>query len=327
MPNRTVSQRFSALLLIMAVMVGLASLPGAASALTLYDTLAKSPINASKWTAYESVRVIDATAGTNNPLRLGVRSGPATTGPVMSNLNFLHPSVITSKFEANITLLKYLNGSGPNAMAMVGGRFYNDGTSSVANDCTGDVLGQAGLGGSATNPVAVWTVVRYTSADCNSSEVLASGSFSNTAVVTGTAYPASVEWDGSKFTFGVNGKTHSYTPFTAINVPNRPYKGLYTRISNNAGKDAFILAQFSGVKGDGTAYPFGDVIDQTVWANSEFVRAMKDDEKHLVLLAKGSTNSTSSVESYLPIAGPGVRRHYSGHGDGKAARNGKPGES
>jgi hypothetical protein len=277
--------------------------PQAAFSLVSYDVLSTSPIDASKWTRYESVRVIDG-----GKLRLAVRSATGSTAPVMTPLRFATSSDIT-KIEATITPIGYHNDDGANAMATVAGRFYNDGSSGTPGDCTGDVLGQVGIGNTpstGTTPVVFWNVVRFTSADCASSEVITGGKFTNTEVISGTAYPVSMDWDGNKFIFAYNGVSQTYTPSTPINPPNTSFKSLYTRISNNAGKDGYISAYFDDIKVNGVLYDdfTADRIDQTKWANYEFVRAIKDDEQHLVLLARGTTNSTTFTENVLPIAAP-----------------------
>ncbi len=273
-----------------------------ASTLTSYDTLSVSPIDAAKWHLYESVRVIDTDA---HNLRLGVRSAGGSTGPLMSFINFASPGGKT-KIAAVITPTVYVNADGASAMAVVAGRFYNDGSSGVSGDCTGDVLGQIGVGNTPSSggaPVVFWTVVRATSSDCNSVEALSGGSFETPAVI-GTAYPVTVEWDGAQFIFSYGGQTRNYVPSTSINAPNTLFKGMYTRVSNNAGKAASVFASFDDVYVNDALYDdfSANEIDASRWRSYEFVRMIKD--KHLILRARTTANSTTSSESYLPINAP-----------------------
>ena len=279
-----------------------------ATTLTLYDSLSKEPISAAKWDKYESARVIDRDV---HMLKLGVRSASGTTGPITNSLPVADPSTV-SKIKATITPISFLIGSDVSptakAMAMVGGRFYNDGTSSGSGDCTGDVLGQVGIGNtsvSGTSPVVYWAAVRYTSSDCSDTEVLKSGTFTTT-VMMGTPYTVDVEWDGAKLTFGYNGTTKTYTPLTDINEPVTSFKGLVAKVKDNAGLDAYVFAHFDDVYTNDNPHDdfLADQIDQAKWNNPESVRKIDAKSKSLILLARGSINSTGATENNLPIALP-----------------------
>jgi hypothetical protein len=48
----------------------------------------------------------------------------------------------------------------------------------------------------------------------------------------GQTYRLTIEWDGTKFTFDVDGETRTYTPSGAIQEPNRYIRGVGTNINN-----------------------------------------------------------------------------------------------
>jgi hypothetical protein len=322
--KRTVPERFAALVVFLFALSAFFTLaPGAAFALTSFDKLTTGNIDSTKWGLYETVRVLDRT-NTTTPaewkMHLGVRSGTGSTGTVMSALKFINPSTIT-KLGATVTpKSNYSNPyttDAPYAMAAIGGIFFNSSDSST--DCTNDVLGQVGIGNvSTTNPkqVLYWSVSRFTNSDCTESETLDAGVFANGAEVTvGAAYPVSAEWDGSKFTFIYNNSETAYstpstytTPITTLYNPNTSFRGLYARIRNNAGKEAFISGYFDDVYTNSTGsyalydnFP-DDQIDASKWSNYEYARGIR--EKHLVLLGRGATDSATYTENLLPIASP-----------------------
>ena len=281
------------------ILAGLHAMPPRLLALAPYDTLATGPINSDKWGAYELVRVIDS-----GNLRMSLRSSVDTTGPLANNLGFANPGAIHS-MGALITPIGYGTGNGAGVIAAMGGTFYNDGTSST--DCRGNVLGQVGVSTNGSGPLAgFWVVARFTGLSCETSEVVSSGGFTATAVVTGTAYPAGVDWDGTKFTFTFNGETHEYTPSTTRNAPNSPFKNIVTRILNNAGKDAAITATFDNVFVNGDLYDdfSGTRIDGTKWTTYEVARAVKNAEGHLVLRVRNTADSPSGSVIALPATNP-----------------------
>ncbi len=313
MPKKTVLHEFVAyFLLLFAVSAIFVLAPGAAFALTSYDKLAKGPIDLAKWDLYETVRVIDMSSPTEGKLQLGVRSGTATAGPVTSTLQFADPSAKT-RFGATITPLDYGNADTEdpaNPVSAIGGTFYNDGTSGTPDDCTGDVLGQIGVGNNPSDPANLavyWSVVRFTSPDCSTFDILGAGGFTTPPVAVGNAYPVSMQWNGSQFSFTYDsGETQTYTPTGTINPPNTTYRGLYSMIFNGVGKEAYISSHFDNVTVDAGSYDqFNiDQINPALWTTYEFVRAIRDSEKHLVLLARGTTDSTGVTECLLPIASP-----------------------
>ncbi|HEY3275127.1 MAG TPA: hypothetical protein VGJ94_00780 [Syntrophorhabdaceae bacterium] len=281
-----------------------------AFALTPYDTMTGELIKSDKWLSYENVRVIDMKTG-DGRMHLGVRSAALSTQPVLSALTFVNPSEKT-KFGATITPKDHFNpttGDGPHTMAAVGGIFYN---SSDSTDCTNDVLGQVGIGNPSyteSGQILYWNVVRFTNSDCTETQVLQGGAFDG-AVTVGTPYPVTIEWDGTTMTFTYNSETHTFTPGGTRNPPNSSFKGLLTRVSNNAGKEAYIAAYFDNVYANGPGGyvlydDFGsDPIDQSKWTTYEFVRKLKADDRHLILLARGTTDSATYTANLLPIKDP-----------------------
>jgi len=291
-----------------------------AATVVSYDTLAKGPIDSMKWDNYEFERVIDS-----GKLKLDVRSADGSTGPITNSLPMKNPASV-NKIQATITPVAFVATSDvtsvPNAkiMAMVGGRFYNDGTTDgKTGSCLGDILAQVGVGTTDLTPTALsvyWAVVRYTTDDCNTTTKLGSGVFVASAA-TGTAYPVSVGWNGAnRFTFTYNDgstthtKSFTDTASSSINAPNNPFKGLFAKIKDNAGLNGRITADFDSVFINNGADPYDDFsaaeIDQTKWINSESERFIDNTNKHLTLLARGSANSSTMTDNNLAIAMPGT---------------------
>ena len=88
---------------------------------------------------------------------------------------------------------------------------------------------------------------RYNGTESDST-IVASGAFT-TPISIGVDYTLSVDWDGSKFIFKIDGETIEYTPGVSTVLPaNQPVKGLDTFIRNNSGKEATIAALFDDVR-------------------------------------------------------------------------------
>jgi hypothetical protein len=316
--KKTTSNAKRLLIVILAVAVfavGLTSTLGAATP-PVYDPLSAGPIDSTKWDTYEYFRVIDTDV---NMLKLGVRSAAGSTGPITSSLPIKDPSTAT-KIQAKIVPLDFATGDvSPTAkvMTMVGGRFYNDGTTDgKTGSCLGDILAQVGVGTTDLTPTAFsiyWSVVRYTTDDCNTTTKLGSGVFLPTAV-TGAASTVSVQWNEvDKFTFKYDDGagtvlTRSFTDTTSasINPPNNPFKGLYAKIKDNVGLNGRIFAHFDDVEVNGVLYDdfSADLIDQTKWGSYEYVRTIDDTAQHLVLMARGVTESATLTDNNLAIASP-----------------------
>ena len=294
---------------------GIASPLGAATVVS-YDTLAKGPIDSMKWDNYEFERVIDG-----GKLKLDVRSAAGSTGPITNSLPMKNPASV-NKIQATITPVNFAATSDitstPNAkiMAMVGGRFYNDGTTDgKTGSCLGDILAQVGVGTTDVTPTALsiyWAVVRYTTDDCNTTTKLGSGVFVSSAA-TGAASTVSVDWNGAnRFTFTYNDgtvihtKSFTDTSSSSINTPNYPFKGLFAKIKDNAGLNGRITADFGNVYVNGALYDdfAGEEIDQAKWTGSESERFIDNAGKHLVLSARGSANSVTMTDNNLAVAMP-----------------------
>ncbi len=286
----------------------------AATTFTPYDDFSEGVIDSALWNNYEFVREID-----NGRLWLLARSANGSTGPISNTLKFggdVDPSTITT-ITATITPHQFDYGDPENptkAMAMVGGRFYNDGTSSGPGDCTGDIIGQIGIGytnGSPTVPKLFCSVSRFNSSDCSTTDPtpLASAVWPIT-VSMDTPYTVTVAWDQSTSTFTAtySGTTKTYTASGTIDPPRSLFRGLYTKVLNNTdesgGKAGFASAYFDNVYTNLSSDPYddfsADYIARTKWSNYEFVRAIADN--HLTLFARGFTGAVT--ENTLPVAAP-----------------------
>jgi len=181
----------------------------------LYDDFSSPIIDPTKWTAYEFVREISG-----GKLRSRTRSSSATTSFVNNTLELLNPSSI-NVFQAKVTLVDYQNPKRLFAVADLSGGGYNDGTPGGGR--IGDVVGQVLIGGTGTDPVAAWRVYKYTDTAGNVSTPVASGAFT-TPITLGNTYTLLLGWDGSQFTFKIGDEGAYFSPVTAINPVNFPFK-------------------------------------------------------------------------------------------------------
>jgi probable HAF family extracellular repeat protein len=210
-------------------------------AVVVSDYFSSSTLNSTKWASYELVREISG-----RKLRSKVRSSSATSSPVYNNLEFFYPASIDF-IQVNVTPLSYENSQGAQPVARIAGTYYNDGTGTgVPGDHTGDVTAQVWIGGTGTNPAALWMVSRSTDAAGQVLVTLASGTFT-TPIGLGNTYGAALGWDGSRLTFRIDNEEATYAPATTINSPNVPWKAIGTRIWDAAGKEATIEALFDDV--------------------------------------------------------------------------------
>jgi hypothetical protein len=228
------------------------------------DDFSSPTIDPTKWATYELVREISG-----EKLRSEVRSGSATTSPVYNDLEFLYPSTIDF-IQVKVTPVTYQNSQGAQPVAGIAGIYYNDGTGTgIPGDHTGDVGAQVLIGGAGVNPAALWMVSRSTDSSGQVPATVASGTFA-TPISLGNTYTVALEWDGSRFTFRIGSEEATYTPATAVNPPNIPWKAIGTCIWDPAGKEAAIEALFDdvmlyyGPPGAATLVsPFGEIDDPT----------------------------------------------------------------
>jgi hypothetical protein len=206
-----------------------------------YDDFSASKIDETKWIYYDYAREIN-----EGKLRLEARSSTPYTSSTESYLNMLRPNIIRA-IQSTVRLTSYDNQHAASCNAQVLGRFFNDG--SAGGGFTGDYFASVFLGGSGTSPRGYWQVIRYNGTTINTGILLSSGVFT-TPIATGVDYTLSVEWDGSKFIFKIDGETKEYTPVgvSTFLPANQPVKAFDAFIFNNSGKEATIEALFDDVR-------------------------------------------------------------------------------
>ena len=232
----------------------------------LYDDFSSSVINQAKWTSYEFVREISS-----GKLRSKVRSSSASSSNILSRPEFIAPNSI-NMIQAKVTPTIYQNGQGANMIARLGGYFYNDGT--PGGGYIGEVGAEIRIGGTGVNPVASWSVWTYSDYAGNTTVGLASGTFT-TPITLGNTYTMFIGWNGINFTFKFDGEEAHYTSTTSINLPNKPWKEIGTRILNPQGKEGTIEALFDDVMVGPTGFNddfSGTYVDRNKWKYGELVR-------------------------------------------------------
>jgi hypothetical protein len=266
---------FGFLISLIGIFVMSLAIPQTGLGLTLYDDFSSPTINSGKWLQYELAREIS-----NGQARLKLRSSTNTTGQLDSGLYFQDPPSVNA-IEVKVTTTSFDNPQGARPFIFIGGRFFNAGEGTTG-DYTGDVFAQVAIGGTGTSPVATWSVIKYTANDTSQYDVIHSGTFALTPVL-GTQYTVFVGWEAGpkQFTFRISDGTTTNEQVSEVDLTvaaaHMPAKLLWTRIANNAGKEATIEALFDDVKinGSGTVYDnfSGDTFDVTKWrTNYEQVR-------------------------------------------------------
>ena len=214
---------------------------------TLYDDFSSPVINPTKWITYEFVREISG-----GKLRSKTRSSSAYTSYVSNQLEFVDPLSINN-FQTKVTLVGYQNPQGLYELADITGVFYNDGT--PGGDHIGDVVGEVLIGGSGLSPVASWRVYKYIDTGGNTSQIIASDTFT-TPITLGNTYTLFLGWNAGQFTFKIDSEEANYAPKTGINPANVPFKRLRTHISPQGNKnEGTIEALFDDVQVSEAAPP------------------------------------------------------------------------
>jgi len=181
-----------------------------------YDDFSSSRIDQTKWASYEFAREISG-----GKLRTKVRSSTGSTSTIHSRPDFIGPSSINI-IQAKVTPVQYENAQGAEVIARLAGRFYNDGT--PGGGYLGDVAAEVRIGGTGTNPIAIWNVFTYPDYEGTGNVSIASGSFS-TPITLGNTYTCFIGWNGRQFTFKFENEVTFYTPTTPINPTHNPGKG------------------------------------------------------------------------------------------------------
>lgn len=104
-----------------------------------------------------------------------------------------------------------------------------------------------GLGGSSTNPQAVWLVARRNDEAGNTWTELAKGEF-DTEVQLREKHTLSLAWDNGKLIFRCDEETREYEPPGSVHRPCDPWRSLGLRNTRlKSGGGAFVAARFDNV--------------------------------------------------------------------------------
>jgi len=202
------------------------------------DDFSYPVINGTNWATYENVGEV-----LNGQFRSKVRSSLGSFSNDANRLGFADPSSIQS-IEVKVRPSSFINPSGTNLRSRIRGSYYNDGTPGEGS--MGDVSAQVRIGGTGTNPVGMWIVVKNLDKEGNNTEQLASGTFT-TPILMGNKYTLLLGWNGSQFTFKIDDEEAVYSPVTRILPPKNPFKFIETQVSNPNGKEATMEVNFDDV--------------------------------------------------------------------------------
>jgi hypothetical protein len=259
---------------------------------TPYDTFGADTIDRTKWADSEFIRRIK-----NGALELALRRFGSNGS---NNLNVIDPDAVDA-LQADVTVTAVSN-TNAEARARIVGDFYNDGTPGTG--LTGDVLASAQIVTTGTGLLGRFRVWRCDDLDCIALTTLLVDDTTIGAVALGETHTLSVAWDGTLFTFGVDGVIRIFDPtadLTAaappVSKPRQPYKYLGTRVSAIDGPDegASIAATFDNVVVNGSLYDnfASAMIDRTKWTDLELVRQINKGALESTLRRFGSDGSNN----------------------------------
>jgi hypothetical protein len=258
----------------------------------LYDGFSSPNIDETRWLTYEYVREISG-----GQLRSKVRSSTTSTSTIFGQSVFLNPSSI-NVIQTKVTPTVYQNELGANAIARIGGFYYNDGTPGGGH--LGVVGAEVYIGGIGENPIGGWTVWTFSDYEGDNPVPIASGTFT-TPITLGNTYTLFLEWDGNQFTFKIDNESASYTPVTSILPPYILWKEIGTRIFKPAGKEATIEALFDDVMTNEvytlaiskTGSGAGTVTSKPAGINCGSYCSMYVKDAHVILIATANADATS----------------------------------
>jgi hypothetical protein len=261
---------------------------------TPFEDFSSLTIDQTKWSTYELVNEI-----TGGKLRSKVRT--ESTSQVNNPLEIAYPLGIKA-VQANVTPVVFSNPQGLYADANISGIFFNDGT--PGSGYIGDIYARVSIGGNGTAPVAQWGVFKILDSAFNTTQALDQGAL-NTPIVLGNTYTLYLEWNGTEFTFKINGEVaHSapanYIPAITIHPVKHPLIRLRTIITPEVGKtDATIEALFDDVMVD-YVVPNDDFsetyIDESKWQTGELVREIDPMSQRLIM--KYASSNPAGITSF-----------------------------
>lgn len=279
-----------------------------APAVSLYDDFSTEEIDQTRWKQGLLVREIDPLSSklsmkAETPSGVLMKEFPYS---VQNELGLRDPDSVTS-LQAEVTVLETRLEGSARTYAFLGGRFYN--VSAGSHDTyLGDVYAEVSIRETGKGLEARWYIGKYRTAKAKLWD-MASRALPVT-IEYGKPYTLSIEFDADarRFTFKAGSAAATYGP---LNVPRNPkgavkaWKALgVTARAYRERERAFISATFDDVQVNGVPYEdfSSPRIDETKWVTYEYVREIK--EGKFRCMARGSTGSTDTVNSYLSVKSP-----------------------
>jgi hypothetical protein len=288
---------------------------------TLYDDFSGTSIDTTKWVDGDFVKEINGGKLVLKASGPSARYGGGTTfnsatgqqfWHVNSDLNFAAPVSVYS-MQADVSVLQFIH-TNPDqeTMASLSGNWYNDGT--PGGGSVGDVWTHLAI---AATPggglVARWSIWKTTNPQATAWVGIRGGTFL-TSISFGVEYPLYVRYDRTnhQFIFRVGSEQIIIsTGFPAYaSPPSAPYKRVRARVwftsQNESGN---ISATFDNIQAwDQYGYEVlnedfsSPVIDNTRWANYEYVRELSGGQFRSKI--RSSLTSSSTIESFLEFVDP-----------------------
>ena len=209
-----------------------------------YDDFSTSRLDPTKWADLEFVREV-----------VGGRlvSKAAAAGPVGTNvrnrLRFVNQNVVTA-LRADVTVTDFQSTNSLVQARPLAGSFYNDGSSAGGNDSTGDIESYIRIySQNDGSPWVEFLADRCADSQCNTTTFLFSDILGSVNV--GETHSLVLVWDGSLFTYGLDGSTQAFDPKPLAPVmqpPTQHFKDLRTQATTQATAGyGYIAATFGNV--------------------------------------------------------------------------------
>ena len=209
----------------------------------LYDDFSGPRLDPSKWASLELVREVVTGRFISKAAVAGV-----TDTRLQNRSRFVNQNAVTS-LRADITATAFLS-LNSFVQARLAGSFYNDGASTGGNDLSGDVEGFIRIFSNNVGPLTVeFLTDRCEDPLCGTATTLFSDSLG--FVNLGETHNLSLEWDGSVFTYGMDGTTKTFDPkpgHPVMKPPTGHFKDFQTQVSvQRAGGAGLIAATFDNI--------------------------------------------------------------------------------
>lgn len=214
-----------------------------------FDTFSSEEIDRSKWSGLELIREVGS-------LHTVVRQyfGEADS---RSSLRFAQSGIdqIAATVKVEETFFDDTTTNDARVRARIFGTWYHA-AGVAANGNVGDVFSHIGIQQSVGGtPRIVYFIGQCLDANCNTTATGVGGDLGPATI--GQGHALSIAWNGSQFTFGVDGTTTAVTPPDAPGgAPTVEFKFLRSEVQrlDGANEGAAIDASFSSVQVNGAAY-------------------------------------------------------------------------